>query len=82
MLDYLTDEIIAVQRDDVREFLMETSIPDRLSAPLCDGPTDIVGVRDYQASWTTDGKTLFEEGRRPKIAHDERVSAETQAMNF
>lgn len=27
-----------------------------------DGPTDVVGVKDYQIKWTTDGKTLFEKG--------------------
>jgi hypothetical protein len=28
-----------------------------------DGPTDFVAVKDYQVSWTTDGKTLLEKGR-------------------
>ncbi len=27
-----------------------------------DGPTDVVGVKDYRMEWTTDGKTLFEKG--------------------
>lgn len=27
-----------------------------------DGPTDVVEVRDYQLSWTTDGRTLVEKG--------------------
>jgi len=27
-----------------------------------DGPTDVVGVDDYQLVWTTDGKTLAETG--------------------
>jgi hypothetical protein len=27
-----------------------------------DGPTDIVGVRDYQVAWTSEGKTLIEKG--------------------
>lgn len=27
-----------------------------------DGPTDVVGVSEYQLTWTTDGKTLFEKG--------------------
>lgn len=26
------------------------------------GPTDVVAVRDYQLTWTTDGKTLLEDG--------------------
>lgn len=28
-----------------------------------DGPTDVVGFTDYELAWTSDGKTLFEEGR-------------------
>lgn len=39
VLDYLTDEVVAAQRADVREFLIETSILDRLSAPLCNAIT-------------------------------------------
>ncbi|MBI3269773.1 MAG: hypothetical protein HYZ53_12175 [Planctomycetes bacterium] len=27
-----------------------------------DGPTDIVSAKDYQLTWTTDGKTLIEKG--------------------
>lgn len=27
-----------------------------------DAPTEVVGVNDYNAAWTTDGKQLFEEG--------------------
>lgn len=26
------------------------------------GPTDVISVRDYQASWTTDGQTILEKG--------------------
>jgi LuxR family maltose regulon positive regulatory protein len=40
VLDYLTDEVLARQEDDVRQFLLETSILDRLSAPLCDAVTE------------------------------------------
>jgi hypothetical protein len=27
-----------------------------------DGPTDVVAVKDYTVLWSSDGKTLFEEG--------------------
>jgi hypothetical protein len=27
-----------------------------------DGPTDVVGVRDYELEWTVDGNTLIEKG--------------------
>jgi LuxR family maltose regulon positive regulatory protein len=36
VVDYLGAEVLAVQDDDVRSFLLETSILDRLSGPLCD----------------------------------------------
>ncbi|MGH2782782.1 MAG: LuxR C-terminal-related transcriptional regulator, partial [Thermoleophilaceae bacterium] len=35
VVDYLVDEVLDRQTDDVRTFLLETSILNRLSAPLC-----------------------------------------------
>lgn len=32
-----------------------------------DGPTDVVGVTDYELTWHSDGKTLFEEGKAKLI---------------
>ncbi len=42
ILDYLVDEVFQRQRPDIQDFLLKTSILDRLSAPLCDAVT----VRD------------------------------------
>ena len=36
VVDYLTEEVLAVHADDVREFIVTTSILERFSAPLCD----------------------------------------------
>src|SRR5829696_8640223 len=36
VLDYLTEEVLARQPDDVVRFLLETSVLERLSGPLCD----------------------------------------------
>src|SRR5919107_579075 len=36
VLDYLAEEVLQHQPDDVRAFLLQTSILDRLSGPLCD----------------------------------------------
>ncbi|MEA3441826.1 MAG: LuxR C-terminal-related transcriptional regulator [Chloroflexota bacterium] len=36
VLDYLLEEVLEQQTPDVREFLLKTSILDRLTAPLCD----------------------------------------------
>jgi LuxR family transcriptional regulator, maltose regulon positive regulatory protein len=47
VLDYLTEEVLARQADDVVSFLLETSVLDRLSGPLCDaltGRTDAQGM--------------------------------------
>jgi LuxR family maltose regulon positive regulatory protein len=45
VLDYLTEEVLDRQDADVREFLLETSVLDRLSGDLCDA---ITGMRDSQ----------------------------------
>jgi len=39
VLDYLTDEVLARQSGQVREFLLATSVLDRLSGELCDAVT-------------------------------------------
>jgi LuxR family maltose regulon positive regulatory protein len=39
ILDYLTDEVLQQQPEDVRTFLLQTAILDRLSGPLCDAVT-------------------------------------------
>ena len=39
VLDYLAEEVLDLQPNEVREFLLETSILDRLSAALCDAVT-------------------------------------------
>lgn len=39
------------------------------------GPTDIVAVKDYRITWTSDGKTLFEEGTATLVLSSERSIA-------
>jgi len=36
VVDYLADEVLNRQPDDVRRFLLDTSVLDRLTGPLCD----------------------------------------------
>jgi len=45
ILDYLVEEVLQSQADPIREFLFQTSILDRLTAPLCD---HITGRDDAQ----------------------------------
>ncbi|MGZ8726877.1 MAG: helix-turn-helix transcriptional regulator, partial [Aeromicrobium sp.] len=40
VVDYLVDEVLQRQPDDVRDFLSQTSVLERLSGPLCDAVTD------------------------------------------
>ena len=40
VIDYLTDEVLARQPPQVRDFLLSTAVLDRLSGPLCDAVTD------------------------------------------
>ena len=40
ILDYLVEEVLQRQPERVRSFLLQTSILDRLSGPLCDAVTD------------------------------------------
>jgi LuxR family maltose regulon positive regulatory protein len=46
VLDYLSEEVLDGQPDEVREFLLETSVLERLSGPLCEAVT---GRADSQA---------------------------------
>ena len=45
LVDYLIEEVLAQQPDQVRDFLLKTSILTRLSAPLCDA---ILGSADSE----------------------------------
>ncbi len=46
VIDYLAEEVLAQQSDDIKSFLCQTAILDRLAAPLCDAVT---GQTDSQA---------------------------------
>ena len=46
VLDYLMDEVFQRQPADVQDFLLKTSILDRLTAPLCDAVVDRGNSRD------------------------------------
>lgn len=50
VVDYLVDEVLDRQPDDIRMFLLETSILTRLSAPLC---AAVSGLGDAKGALTT-----------------------------
>ena len=49
VFDYLAEEVLSRQPEDVREFLLKTSIVETLSGPLCEALTD-----------TSDGQEMLE----------------------
>ena len=46
IIDYLVDEVLSRQSEEVQRFLHQTSVLDRLSAPLCDA---VIEASDSQA---------------------------------
>jgi LuxR family transcriptional regulator, maltose regulon positive regulatory protein len=50
VLDYLVEEVLAVQPPPVREFLLDTSLLRQLSGPLCDAVTGREGSRQLLAA--------------------------------
>ena len=46
VLDYLAEEVLRKQPEDVRGFLLKTAVLDRLSGPLCDALTGEIGGRE------------------------------------
>jgi LuxR family transcriptional regulator, maltose regulon positive regulatory protein len=47
VVDYLVDEVLDQQPADLRRFLLDTSILDRLSGALCDAVTEASGGRGF-----------------------------------
>jgi LuxR family maltose regulon positive regulatory protein len=56
VVDYLVDEVLAHQDSDVRDFLLRTSVLDRLTATLCDALTG-----------REDGRTMLENLERANL---------------
>ena len=49
LADYLLEEVLAGQRDELRRFLIRTSVLSRMSAPLCDALLGIDGSHELLA---------------------------------
>jgi LuxR family maltose regulon positive regulatory protein len=47
VVDFLTDEVLLQQSDEIRQFLLETSILDSLNPDLCDSVTSQSESRDF-----------------------------------
>ncbi|HSR29046.1 MAG TPA: LuxR C-terminal-related transcriptional regulator, partial [Anaerolineae bacterium] len=47
VIDYLAEEVLSQQREEIRDFMCQTSILDRLTAPLCDAVTGRSDSKDF-----------------------------------
>jgi LuxR family maltose regulon positive regulatory protein len=56
VLDYLAEEVLEREPDEVRSFLLETSVLERMSGPLCDAVTG-----------RTDGQAMLERVERANL---------------
>ncbi len=57
VIDYLAEEVLTQQSDEIRDFLCQTSILDRLTGPLCD---EVTGRSDSkEVLRQLDGANLF-----------------------
>jgi LuxR family maltose regulon positive regulatory protein len=45
IMDYLMEEVLKIQADDIKEFLLRTSILEQMSAPLCNA---VLNINDSQ----------------------------------
>jgi ATP/maltotriose-dependent transcriptional regulator MalT len=59
VVDYLAEEVLARQSDRVQAFLLQTSILDRLSGPLCDAVTGQGGGKGLLEAFASVITTLF-----------------------
>ena len=58
VLDYLAEEVLERQGEQVRTFLLETSVLERLSGPLCDAVTGRTGSQELLEQVERDGLFL------------------------
>lgn len=97
IMDYLISEVVERQPQDVRDFLRQTSVLDRLTAPLCDavtGRTDsqallehldaanvFLVALDHQRSWYR-YHHLFADVLRTTLTRDEEIRLHTRALTW
>ena len=56
IMDYLIEEVLQLQTNEVQDFLLKTSVLERLTAPLCDAVTG-----------RTDGRTMLQQLERANL---------------
>ena len=72
VFDYLAEEVLSRQPEDVREFLLKTSVVETLSGPLCEALTDTADGQEMLERLERDNLFLVpldEEGRYYRYHH-------------
>jgi LuxR family maltose regulon positive regulatory protein len=62
ILDYLVEEVLDRQSPAVQAFLLQTSILERMTAPLCDAVVEIGKLQNQQMGKSTNGQEAFADG--------------------
>ncbi|MEJ2560031.1 MAG: hypothetical protein P8186_28205, partial [Anaerolineae bacterium] len=85
ILDYLVEEVLQRQTESIQAFLLQTSILERMTSPLCDAvvgatlaPARSAGVRDWRSEISYHAKSLVSDlprpSRQPALALEGRQS--------
>ena len=72
IMDYLAEEVLSLQTEKVRSFLLQTSIIDRMCAPLCNAVVEVdlpegIDGQAYAGNPGTDELVPYPAGRRTAL---------------
>lgn len=59
IMDYLIEEVLKIQTDDVKEFLLQTSILEQFSAPLCNTVLNRIDSQEVLENLDRDGMFII-----------------------
>jgi LuxR family maltose regulon positive regulatory protein len=75
IMDYLLEEVLAIQPPEIQRFLLDTSILERLNAPLCDAVlANDEGAKRHGGDRTTGSESLFASQSTPILEYLERAN--------
>jgi LuxR family maltose regulon positive regulatory protein len=74
VLDYLVEEVLDRQSSDTQDFLLKTSILERMTAPLCDAILDwrLTGIPNLQYPISNPPASRYSNNLRPPICSSSR----------
>ena len=67
ILDYLIEEVLSQQPEEIQDFLLQTSVLDRLSGPLCDAVRFGLGKTHHPSQETLNGQAILEQLERANL---------------